>query len=769
MARLPGIVVLVLLAVLQIDAGAKDHMAKYNVVWDSPSKDHNGSMPIGNGDIGANVWVEENGDLLFYIGKTDAYSANTRLLKLGKMRVRLSPNPFEEVDHFKQELELRDGVIKINSSGNSSGNEVELRFWVDANHPVIRVTGKTSGQTMIEVELEHWRTERTRASVGDRSFSGLIDRDSRGRNFAFPVYVEPDTIVPERAESIVWYHRNRNDAPSIWEMTLETQGLDDFMSESSDPLRNLTFGALVRGHGMKSASPTLLQSSNPVKEIDISVFPLTAHTETADKWIGKVEEQAREYDGVSNDSAWSEHKEWWNRFWDRGWIHIDSDSCEDAFLVSRGYVLQNWITACGGRGNMPIRFNGSIFTVDGVQTNNGVDYGPDYRAWGSAYWWQNTRLAYWPMITAGNFDMMKPLFRMYMDALPLAKHRISEYYGFEGAYFPETMYFWGTYRNEDFGWQRAEDSDPEVIRSTHTRYVWQGGIELTAMMLEYYRHTEDEEFLKNTLLPFARQIVRFYDNRYSRNEQGKLVIYPANALEDLFRCTNPTPEVGGLRFILPQLAELASGEEEKAYFLSFLAEIPELEMDVSENGIKHILPAVEAERRRNNCEKPECYVLFPYRLYGMGLPDLEIAKETFRLSPKEMNGVPRTNGWVQDPIFAACIGDAEDAKKRIVARSKYVHEESRFPAFWNYTYAWVPNQDHGGVNMIALQHMLVQTDPWSDAIHLFPAWPGEWDCSFKVHAPGNTIVRGKLENGVLVELQVAPESRKQDVIIHLDE
>ncbi len=34
---------------------------------------------------------------------------------------------------------------------------------------------------------------------------------------------------------------------------------------------------------------------------------------------------------------------------------------------------------------MPIRFNGSIFTVDGIQPNNGINYGPDYRAWGSAY------------------------------------------------------------------------------------------------------------------------------------------------------------------------------------------------------------------------------------------------------------------------------------------------------------------------------------------------------------------------------------------------
>src|SRR5271167_2505057 len=43
----------------------------YNVDWDAPGPSALQSMPIGNGDIGLNVWVEEGGDVLFYIGKTD--------------------------------------------------------------------------------------------------------------------------------------------------------------------------------------------------------------------------------------------------------------------------------------------------------------------------------------------------------------------------------------------------------------------------------------------------------------------------------------------------------------------------------------------------------------------------------------------------------------------------------------------------------------------------------------------------------------------------
>jgi len=44
----------------------------YNIIWHTPSRDSSGSMPLGNGDIALNVWVEAGGDLLFYISKSDA-------------------------------------------------------------------------------------------------------------------------------------------------------------------------------------------------------------------------------------------------------------------------------------------------------------------------------------------------------------------------------------------------------------------------------------------------------------------------------------------------------------------------------------------------------------------------------------------------------------------------------------------------------------------------------------------------------------------------
>ena len=77
---------------------------------------------------------------------------------------------------------------------------------------------------------------------------------------------------------------------------------------------------------------------------------------------------------------------------------------------------------------------------------------------------------------------------------------------------------------------------------------------------------------------------------------------------------------------------------------------------------------------------------------------------------------------------------------------------------------WVPDQDHGGVLLKALQAMLVQTD--GKTIYLLPAWPKDWNADFKVHAPYQTVLEGRVRDGKIVALDVRPPERKIDVIIN---
>ena len=722
-----------------------DPLDAYNVVWDSPSKDHNGSMPIGNGDIGLNVWVEQNGDLLLLLGKTDAWSENCRLLKLGRVRVKLSRNPFTDGAAFKQSLCLRQGEITI--SAGEGENAVALRLWVDAHNPAIHLEVDSASPLEMQAGLEIWRTER-RELTGKEAHSayGLHGGPSK-------IYVYPDTILPDQTKRIVWYHRNDK---SIWPDNLKYQGIESFIAESTDPILHRTFGGHIAGTDLVNDGPTTLKSKTPRKRLALSVHVLCAQTETAEAWLKTLDQTVEKNDLQALDKARQLHRHWWNEFWNRSWIRITASS--DAEAVARAYTLQRWISACAGRGAHPIKFNGTIFNVDG----GGFD--ADFRQWGGPYWWQNTRLPYWPMLASGDFDMMMPLFRMYQNMLPLAKQRTQTWFGHGGSVIGETVYFWGMYTNANYGWKRGENLPVGELTNRYIRREYTASPELMAMMLDYYDYTGDETFLQETLLPTCDSLLEFWDKHYRNDEDGHMKMYPAQALETLQDAENPTTDIAGLKWVLGKLLAIPAkkvGAKRREFWVRLSRKVPPLPM-ANENGNQYILGAKEAHGGRGNSENPELYAVFPFRLYGVGKPDLDIGRRTFARRTVKGN-----NGWRQDDTQAAFLGLTKTAADFVVSRAKHKHAGSRFPAFWGPNMDWIPDQDHGGNLMMALQTMLMQAD--NDKILLLPAWPATWDVNFKLHAPGQTVVEGTVENGKLVTLQVTPEERRKDVKVTADD
>ena len=64
----------------------------YDVHWSAPSASPQDTLPLGNGDVAANVRVDENGALRVLLSKSDAWSGNGRLLKLGSVKITLQPS-----------------------------------------------------------------------------------------------------------------------------------------------------------------------------------------------------------------------------------------------------------------------------------------------------------------------------------------------------------------------------------------------------------------------------------------------------------------------------------------------------------------------------------------------------------------------------------------------------------------------------------------------------------------------------------------------------
>jgi hypothetical protein len=348
--------------------------------------------------------------------------------------------------------------------------------------------------------------------------------------------------------------------------------------------------------------------------------------------------------------------------------------------------------------------------------------------------------------------------------------RTQKYYRHDGAFFPETMYLWGTYLNGDcgYGWNRT-GKELGLTDNGYIRRYWQGGIELTAMMLEYYRHTGDKQFARDTLLPVATQIVTFYDQHYKRDANGppsrgsygaasKIRFEPAQMLETIWDVVNPMPEIAGLRCCLDGLLTLpGTTETQRAQWKRVLSELPPLPM--AKAGDVPVLASAEIVRSgKHNLENGNLYAVWPYRQHGIGVGNLKLAQDSY--THRWHKGGPY-QCWINDTVFAAYCGLAKDATDHLAYR--FVRTDGlRFPAM--YTHGdWVPDLDNGGVCQNTIQSMLMQTV--GNKIYLFPAWPKEWDASFKLHAPQNTTVDGVYRAGKLEQLKVTPESRRKDVVI----
>ena len=745
----------------------------YNVYWNSPSVNSHGSMPLGNGDIAINLWAVENDDLIFYISKTDAWDDSGRLCKIGKLRVNISSDPFDSGYDFDQALRLGSGDILINAG--PVGARVSLKVWVDANRPVIHIESTSDQSVTLQADLELWRTEERTldGSVGHNNDETTVS-DMYGNLTGpdiYPTIIYPDTIVSGQTDRIVWNHHNQY---SGWQFSLAHQSLDGAISALglTDPLQDRIWGAVVKGNGFTSVSDTSIVSQTDTNH-DLQVHVLTDTQSSQSQWLTKMNTKIAETETVSTEQAYQEHLEWWHQYWQRSWIHISSDQPQqvnNAKIVSRGYARQRFLDACAGRGAYPVKFNGTLFTIEYAKATFSD---PDYRQWGPGYWMQNTRLIYWSKLMSGDWDILQPFFDMYVDTLPLREYSTQHYYGHAGAWYPETFWFFGTMPNDVYGWYRS-GKPIGWIEEAYTRYEIQGGLELASMMLDYYTYSGDEQFLTQKALPLIDSLLTYYlehfkyqrdanNNQIGTTEnydpEGKLIMYPLNSLEMYWGVTNGTPDVAGLHKNVSTLLAIdpsLTTQVQRDLYAEAASRLPDLPMR-EVNGSTAIGFAEEPIPGASNYQNPELQAIFPFRLFGVGKDQLDMAIHTF-----QNRVIDNTGGWYQDAIHAAMVGLENDARDDIVHNFSTPDPSFRFPGFYGPNFDWTPDQDHVGVPCIALQRMIMQCE--GDDIILFPAWPADWDVSFKLHAPGNTLVECELKAGEISRLLVTPASRRSDII-----
>ncbi len=786
---------------LDSNRAASDDLAwldRYNVVWSTQSKDASESMPCGGGDLGLNVWVE-NGELLCYVQRSGCFDENNEYLKLGRLRVRLEPNPFTAGAPFRQELKLREGCVEI--TAGQAETRTTLRVWTEVHRSIVHVDVAASQPVVMHAAYKNWR----------QADAVLPNDSSRARFGCFSWDEFPGEVVRYRDEvrhegNTVWFvHRNRDDR-LLFDYAVRQQGLEKVRDQLVNPQKGRTFGGAFFGEGLVAAGTSegrylrtpfqawQLRSARATPTQHLAVVTHLAQTDSLKEWREALAAQVAAVE-PTRDTARLATQSWWAEFWRRSHIVIAPDRPDEHHLpwqIARNYQLFRYQLGCNARGEYPSKFNGGNFTFDPSLVNAKYPHSPDWRAWGGgSFTAQNQRLLHWPMLKAGDQDLVLPQLEFYRRALPSAVARVKAYWGHDGCLFTEHSETFGLPIAAGWGWteagakarQRGQEipfGDPRadgaqgyasvvehgVQANPAVSYHWESQLEFAYLMLEHHRFFGGD---LSPYLPFIRQSVRFFDEHYQARERirsgrpldarGRLVIFPSTSCESYRGARNPADLIAGLSACLESLLALDEhlvSKSEQAYYRAFRQRLPDYTFGEA-GGDRIVLPA-ESWKRYQNVECPQFYPLFPFDRFALDRDDLSVFRNTWKHGtfPKDM-----VQSWHQDGIFFARMGLTEAAADYNMRKLR--NSPRRFPTFWGPGHDWVPDHNWGGSGMIGLQEMLLQTP--GRRILLLPAWPQDWDCHFKLHAPFQTTVEGKVVAGQIVDLKITPESRRQDVVV----
>jgi alpha-L-fucosidase 2 len=337
---------------------------------------------------------------------------------------------------------------------------------------------------------------------------------------------------------------------------------------------------------------------------------------------------------------------------------------------------------------------------------------------------------------------------MYLHMLPGNTAAVTKYYNHGGAYFQETSPFWG-----------GLPFMPPSGQALYTHHYFTPILELSMMMLDYYEYTGNDRFARQYLLPIASAGLEFFDRHFPRDSTGHLLLDPDNSIEMYWKVHDPAPDIAGLKAVLTRMIQLPPNFvlPQRTQWRALLAILPPLPID-SSDGAPRLLPYTgpqTAERR--NEENPELYAVYPFRLYGLDKSGLALARHTF-----DVRKCPQKGCWSQDPIQAAMLGYTDIAKEDTRFCLTRKDASQKFPAFWDKSHDYLPDEDNGGNGENGLQQMLLQAV--GEKMLLLPAWPADWDADFKLHAPHNTIIEGRVRKGHLTGLTVTPAIRRKDII-----
>ncbi|MCU0873302.1 MAG: DUF5703 domain-containing protein, partial [Pirellulaceae bacterium] len=462
------------------DVDPQELVSPSDLLYERPAATPAAGQPIGNGRMGTMVWTSPDA-IHLQINRVDVFAVNRDHQGQPGQRgsatdycggiagvvVHVGGQPFAPGEKsFRQRLSLENAECEVEGAG------LRVRCFISADSDVL----------VMEVDDRRASPERLNVTV-----STLRQPEVRaGENIATCTFGEDQSRIV-----LTQQFRER-----------------DYYNASAVAVGVAGNGAV--SDQRSATSRTLVLPAEPKKQV-IQISSAAAWKPDADV-AGAAVALVNDAGSRAVGEQRASHRRWWKEFWSRTCVKLKSADGR-AEQAERWRHLHLYHMASSSRGELPPKWNGSLFVTTG-----------DQRRWGSQYWVWTTEMPYFPLLAADAVDLTAPFFKMYVRQLPNCEKAAQQRWGVSGAYFPETTAFDGpTVLPDDVA---AEFQDVLLGRKPHTamssrakalcqfdsqlnvvsepykgRFSWishvaSSGSELAVQAWWRYRYTGDRQWLR---------------------------------------------------------------------------------------------------------------------------------------------------------------------------------------------------------------------------------------------------------------------------------
>lgn len=319
-------------------------------------------------------------------------------------------------------------------------------------------------------------------------------------------------------------------------------------------------------------------------------------------------------------------------------------------------------------------------------------------------------------------------------------------------------------------------------------HILSSGAKIAHLYWQLYEHTQDRAFLQEKAYPMVKGVAEFYRNfpNLRRGEDGKYHIHHVNNHEPVFGARDTQEEIAGMRGILPvaiKAAEILQVDiERRSQWTELLENLTALPTNASPDSplprkpgdaevwIAGLPPVVHGD-----IAELKLVPAFHYDLCSVETEDeamRQIGAATFdAIYPNGIHENTVVFELTADATAAANLGRAEAMRYLLPNQLLSIHADRAF-CDWagSGAPAILPNRMNlregpGAIGIERLGRMaqalhtsLLQSSPaepgGDPVLHVFPAWPKDWDTQYTLSARGGFVVTSswKHERVEFVEL-----------------